>query len=193
MRTMWIDAHELGVNLRDLRRLADERGLTGGPQVITGDDGAELADAPLAALVGDAERRAERRSVRVWLGEPATLGPPVEVLLRRQEGANLLVVTTGDSVGPGHAPRRGGHRGGRATVGALETWVLDLGGLETGFGDGRRRRCGPSRPCGSAVGAGQRRPAGRGGRAGGRTATADGRFDEPPCLFVVNRLGAGPS
>ncbi len=95
MRTMWIDAHERGVNLRDLRRLADERGSTGGPQVISGDDGAELTGAPLARLVGDTGRRDQRRNVRLWLGEPAALGSPVEVTLRRQEGANLVVITAG--------------------------------------------------------------------------------------------------
>ena len=185
MRTMWTDAHERGVNLRDLRRLADERGLTGGPQVISGDAGAELTDAPLLGLVGDPERQAQRRSVRLWLGEPAALGPPVEVVLRRQEGANLLVVATGDGVGPGilHAATATAVMG---HGGALETWVLDLGGLETGFGD--------------AVSALRVEPPVRVAR---RRSTAamiaqvgqlvaerhdQGRFDEPPCLVVISRL-----
>ncbi len=185
LRTMWIDAHERGVNLRDLRRLADERGLTGGPQVITGDTGAELTNAPFTSLVGDQSRQVERRSVRLWLGEPAALGPPVEVVLRRREGASLLLVATGDSVGPGllHAALA------TAVVGhgrSLETWVLDLGGLETGFGD--------------AVSALAAQPAVRVARHRSAATMIDevaarvverrdgGRFDEPPCLFVVSRL-----
>ena len=185
MRTMWIDSHERGVNLRDLRRLADERGLVGGPQVISGDDGAELTAAPLASLVGDTDRRDQRRNVRLWLGEPAALGPPVEVTLRRQEGANLVVVTSGDSVGPGllHAAVATAVMG---HGGALETWVLDLGGLETGLGD--------------ALGALRAEPAVRVARRRSLRTMVDqvgqrvaerrdhGSFDEPPCLFVIAHL-----
>ena len=185
MRTMWIDAHERGVNLRDLRRLADERGLAGGPQVISGDDGAELTAAPLDALVGDTDRRDQRRNVRLWLGEPAALGPPVEVTLRRQEGANLVVVTSGDSVGPGllHAAVATAVMG---HGGALETWVLDLGGLETGFGDALGGlgaeppvRVARRRSIGAVV-----------DQVGERVAERrdHGRFDEPPCLFVIAHL-----
>ncbi len=185
MRTMWIDAHERGVNLRDLRQLAEARGLTGGPQVIAGDDGAELTTAPLSSVGGNPEHRDQRRSVRLWLGEPAALGPPVEVTLRRQEGANLLVIASGDAVGPGllHAAVATAVKG---HGGALQTWVLDLGGLETGFGD--------------ALGALRADPPVRVARRRSITAMLDQvgqvvaqrrdgqRFDEPPCLFVIAHL-----
>ena len=188
IRTMWLEPHELAADLRDLRRLADERGLTGGPQVISGDEGAELPSAPLSRLIGDEAERASRRSVRLWLGEPATLGAPVEVTLRRQEGANLLVVSGSTSVASGAL-----HAAVVSAVvahgDALDARVLDLGALDDGFGE--------------AVAALAAMPAARVEMARKRTArrlltsvhdlvgarVAASDFDAPPCLLVVNGLG----
>ncbi len=186
MRTMWIDPHERAMNLRDLRRLADERGLTGGPQVICGGDGAELSSAPLRKLVGDPERRSNRRSVRLWLGEPATLGAPVEVVLRRQEGANLLVVADAGAVGSGVlfaalATARISHGP------ALDVWVLDLGPLEGGFGTAMSD-LGPD----AGIRVARRRTSERllsEVRDRVTKRHADHEFDAPPGLLVVNGLG----
>jgi hypothetical protein len=52
-------------------------------------------------LVGDGSKQGARRMPRLWLGEPTGIGPPVEALLRRQDGANLLVVTPDAEAGQG--------------------------------------------------------------------------------------------
>jgi DNA segregation ATPase FtsK/SpoIIIE, S-DNA-T family len=189
MRTMWIDPHEVAADVRDLRRLADERDATGGPQVISGDEGAELTSAPLARLVGDESERASRRSVRLWLGEPSALGAPVEVQLRRQDGANLLVVSSAE-VAPGvlfaglvtariaHGPM-------------LETWALDLGALDEGFAEAVA-----SVATEPPIRAARKRSAVRllssvRTQITERHEAAD--FDGPPGLLVVHGLGRGPA
>jgi DNA segregation ATPase FtsK/SpoIIIE, S-DNA-T family len=124
--------------------------------------------------------------VRLWLGEPATVGSPVEVLLRRQEGANLIVVAAGDVDGPGVL------LGALATalIGhgpALEAWVLDLGPLEGGFGQAL-----PALDGLGPMHVARRRTAERLlGEVGERVASRhEGEvFDAPPCLLVVNGLG----
>ncbi|MGZ4717447.1 MAG: hypothetical protein ACXWCB_12225 [Acidimicrobiales bacterium] len=137
--------HERAVTAQELMALAAERGFTATPQVYRGDQGAELAPGRLTPLAGDGTHLVERRTPRLLLGEPVGLGSPVEVLLRRQEGANLLIVGEDDSMGQGAlfaalAAAAVGH--GRN----LEAWVLDFmpfdsgldagldGGLGAGFG-----------------------------------------------------------
>ena len=126
---------------------AAERGFTATPQVYRGDQGAELSPARLAPLAGDGAHQGDRRTPRLLLGEPVGLGSPVEVLLRRQEGANLLVVGEDGGLGQGTlfsalASAVVGH--GRH----LESWILDFmpldpgldAGLDDGPGAGFRRR-----------------------------------------------------
>jgi hypothetical protein len=188
IRTMWLEPHELAADLRDLRRLADERGQTGGPQVIAGDEGAELASAPLARLVGDEAERANRRSMRLWLGEPATLGAPVEVALRRQEGANLLFVSSTSTVSSGAL-----HAAVASAVAAhgasLQARVLDLGPIEDGFGEAVAALV--SLPA-VDVEVARKRTAARVLSAVAdlvASRVAAGEFDAAPCLLVVNGLG----
>ena len=193
IRTMWIDSHELAADLRDLRRLADERGMTGGPQVISGEDGAELQSAPLARLVGDVAERSNRRSVRLWLGEPATMGAPVEVQLRRQEGANLLMVSRSGPTASGalHAALVSAFV---AHGTALEAHVIDLGPMDDGFGEAvaalaARTTDGSAPP---RIQVSRKRTAARALAAVAEVVTARSaasQFDAPPCLLVVNGLG----
>ncbi|HVN50160.1 MAG TPA: FtsK/SpoIIIE domain-containing protein [Acidimicrobiales bacterium] len=188
IRTMWLEPHELAADLRDLRRLADERGLTGGPQVISGDEGAELPRAPLPRLVGDEAEQATRRPLRLWLGEPATMGSPVELQLRRQEGANLLIVSRSAATASGalHAALVS------AVIAhgeALETHVVDLGPLDSGFGEAVAVLAAmPS----ARVQVARRRTAARTIASVGElvaTRVAAGDVDALPCLLVVNGLG----
>ncbi len=128
-------AHELIASYE-----AAERGFTATPQVYRGDQGAELSPARLAPLAGDGAHQGDRRTPRLpLLGEPVGLGSPVEVLLRRQEGANLLVVGEDGGLGQGTlfsalASAVVGH--GRH----LESWILDFmpldRGLDAGLDDG---------------------------------------------------------
>jgi DNA segregation ATPase FtsK/SpoIIIE, S-DNA-T family len=137
--------HERAVTAQELVTLAGERGYSATPQIYRGDQGAELLPARLVPLAGDDAHQAARRSPRLLLGEPVGLGTPVEVLLRREEGANLLIVGEHSELGQGAlfsslASAVVGH--GRT----LEAWVLDFtpfdsaldvgldGGLGAGFG-----------------------------------------------------------
>jgi S-DNA-T family DNA segregation ATPase FtsK/SpoIIIE len=127
--------HERAVTARELITQAAERGFTATPQVHRGDQGAELAPARLASLAGDAARRGERRTPRLLIGEPVGLGSPVELLLRRQEGSNVLVVGEDPGLGQGSllsalASAVVGH--GRH----LEAWVLDFMPLDPGLDSG---------------------------------------------------------
>ena len=117
--------HLRGITSRDLRRRAAEEGFTAVPQVLHGDRGAELARAPLSQLVGDVDRRDERCIPRLWLGEPAGMGPPVEIMLRRQEGANLLVISDDPAMGQG-ALFAAVATASMVHDRSLEVWVLDF-------------------------------------------------------------------
>jgi hypothetical protein len=193
IRTMWIESHELAADLRDLRRLADERDLTGGPQVISGDEGAELSSAPLTRLLGDEDERTSRRSVRVWLGEPATMGSPVEVQLQRQDGANLLLVSRSGAVASGalHAALVSAvvsHGAG------IEAHVLDLGPLDDGFGEAVAALTANAGDAMPTIDVARKRTASRvlasvAQVVAARVAASD--FDAAPCLLVINGLGAG--
>lgn len=87
--------------LRALREVATTNKIAARPQIHDGAAPARLELAPLQRLLAGAEQREHRRTPRVWLGEPATLGDPVEAQLRRQEGANLLVVSDQLAIGAG--------------------------------------------------------------------------------------------
>ena len=135
--------HERAVTAQELIAQAAERGFTATPQVYRGDQGAELAPGRLSALAGDGAHQGERRTPRLLLGEPVGLGAPVEVLLRRQEGANLLIVGEDEAMGQGalfSALAAAVVCHGRT----LEGWVLDFmpfdagldAGLDGGLGGG---------------------------------------------------------
>ncbi len=89
----WMPEHERGINLRDLRRKADERGFTRTPQIFESVAPARLEDSSIFSQLGaPAHTQHSRRQPRLWLGEPVGMGGPVEVTLRREPSANLLLV-----------------------------------------------------------------------------------------------------
>jgi hypothetical protein len=180
LRTLWLDSYELHADLRDLRRLADERGAIGGPQVVDADRGADLAGAPLDRLGG-------ADALRLWLGEPCTLGAPVEVELGRQEGSNLLAVVSGPGAASGLA--FAALVSARVAIGArLEPWVLDLGPLDEGFGAAVT-----GLPASWGVSVGRKRTAGRvlAALAERVARHREGETDDRSVLLVVNGLPRG--
>ena len=129
-----VDAHERGLVLRDLRRLADRVGFTRHPQVFEGKAAARLEDSTIRHLGEHPDAQHGRLKPRLWLGEPAALGAPVEVTLRRDAGANLLVIGNDERLGQGLLVAA-------MTSAALsqgddlDLRVLDLMPLESGFGE----------------------------------------------------------
>ena len=92
-QSVWVPEHERGVNLRDLRRRADAAGFDRTPQIFESVAPARLEDSTiLSQLAAPARTQQSRRQPRLWLGEPVAMGGPVEVTLRREPGANLLLV-----------------------------------------------------------------------------------------------------
>jgi len=92
-QSIWVPEHERGVALRDLRRRADEQGFDRQPQIFESVAPARLEDSSiLRQLAAPARTQQSRRQPRLWLGEPVSMGGPVEVTLRREPGANLLIV-----------------------------------------------------------------------------------------------------
>lgn len=100
-QTVMVDPTEQAITLRDLHRLMTERGDGNVPQVYDGSAVARLEGRDPLGLIGDGSKQGVRRMPRLWLGEPMGIGPPVEALLRRQDGANLLVVASDPEVGQG--------------------------------------------------------------------------------------------
>jgi S-DNA-T family DNA segregation ATPase FtsK/SpoIIIE len=185
-----LEAHELGLILRDLRRRADGEGHAHRrPQVHEGRAPARLEDSAIRRLVVGGENRSARLRPRLWLGEPAALGGAIEVTLRREPGANLLMVGREERYGQGLlvaalASAALVHGQG------LDARVLDLMPLEAGFGEavGALGRSVP-------VTLARRRNLDAAYRSvldeiDGRSARQD--FTAPPVLVVVNGLGAGP-
>ena len=78
--------------LRGVREVATKRKIAKRPQIHDGAAATRLELSPLHRLLQNTEQREQRRVPRLWIGEPVTIDDPVEVLLRRQDGANLLVV-----------------------------------------------------------------------------------------------------
>lgn len=101
LRLVVIEQNERDMFLRELRKLATGRRLADRPQVLDGRAVARFEQAPLAQFLINARNRDERLLPRLWLGEPMELGGPVEVLLRRQEGSNLLLVGSDEEMGQG--------------------------------------------------------------------------------------------
>lgn len=74
-------------------------GHTRSPEVVAPPQVATLADAPLARL--GRGRREPDAPLELWLGEPAVPGPPTAAVLRRADGANLLLVAEQPELGEG--------------------------------------------------------------------------------------------
>jgi hypothetical protein len=92
-QAVWVPEHERGVNLRDLRRRADAAGFDRRPQIFESVAPARLEDSSiLSQLAAPARTQQSRRRPQLWLGEPVAMGGPVDVTLRREPGANLLLV-----------------------------------------------------------------------------------------------------
>lgn len=92
-QAVWVPDHERGVALRDLRRKADELGFGRRPQIFESVAPARLEDSTiLSQLAAPVTTQQSRRQPRLWLGEPVAMGGAVEVTLRREPGANLLLV-----------------------------------------------------------------------------------------------------
>ncbi len=183
-----VDPHERGLALREIRRFAQHHGFTRSPQVFEGRAPARLEDSAIGRLAGSTDQQAARRMPRVWLGEPTALGAPVEITLRREAGANLLIVGRDEQLGQGLIVS--------ALVSAvlghgrdLRTRVLDLMPLESGFAEVihrlgtvspvqlfRRRSLDDALIDTLAV-------------VEKRAISLD--FTAPPVLFVVNGLGPG--
>lgn len=182
-----IDAHERGLVLRDLRRLADRAGFTRHPQVFEGRAPARLEDSTIRHLGEHPDTQHARLKPRLWLGEPAALGAPVEVTLRRDAGANLLVVGNDDRLGQGLLVAA-------MTSAALsqgddlDLRVLDLMPLESGFGE-LMRALGSVRPIRL-----YRRRSLQGSLTDVLTIVekraASLEFAAKPVLFVINGLGS---
>jgi len=100
-QTVWVNPTEQAIGLRDLHRLMQDRGEGQTPQVYDGAAIARLERRDPLSLVGDGSKQGARRMPRLWLGEPMGIGAPVEALLRRQDGANLMVLASDPEVGQG--------------------------------------------------------------------------------------------
>lgn len=87
--------------LDSVRAHAAEGGFDLKPDIFGGSDVALLDASPLSRLMTQPQMQQARLKPRLWLGEPVTLGDPVEVLLRRQDGANVLAVGQDEDLGQG--------------------------------------------------------------------------------------------
>lgn len=80
--------------------------------------------ATLEFAAHDAEPRARVRETRLWLGEPVAIKEPTAAVLRRQAGANLLVIGQNEEAALAETvaslmsivAQHGGERGGRALL-----------------------------------------------------------------------------
>jgi DNA segregation ATPase FtsK/SpoIIIE, S-DNA-T family len=132
LRLVAIDRHERTSCVREVRHLADERGVVAVPQVHVGSTPSLLEHAPFGLLAATVKPDDRDRPPSLWLGEPVGIGPPVDLPLHRRPGANVVVVSEEDT---GHgvmaasvfsaAISRSGH---------VEVHVVDLGPIETGLG-----------------------------------------------------------
>ncbi|MCX7620246.1 MAG: FtsK/SpoIIIE domain-containing protein [Acidimicrobiales bacterium] len=136
-RSVYVDRTELDLCLRDLERLSQERGAAAATRVFDGEAVARLETREVASLIGDPNMQHTRQMPRLWLGDPMTLGDPVEALLRRQDGANLIIVAENPDIGQG------------ILIAAMTTAVLVHGGniaviavdfmpMEAGFSEAAR-------------------------------------------------------
>ncbi len=183
-----VDLAEHSSMLRALRIRADADRFARAPQVVDGRDVARIEDAPLDLLRAREPQVGQPALVRMWLGEPAALGSPVEVVLSRRDGANMLVVHDRPDVGQGLLAGAV-LTAALANPGQLELYVLDFMPVEDGFGEAvlplgdlahtttvARRRNLPEtleRVRNTVV-----------------NRLAHNHADAPPCLLVVNGLDA---
>jgi|GEM_PF-1796551 len=64
--------------------------------VFEGNKPADISTNPIISDAINNKKCFENKIATVWLGEPVAIKPPTEVLLRRQTGANLLIVGQND-------------------------------------------------------------------------------------------------
>ena len=166
---------------------ADAENVARAPQVVDGSTVARIEDAPLDLLRARDTQAGQPSLARMWLGEPAALGSPVEVVLSRREGANLLVVHDRPDVGQG-VLASAILTAALACPGQLELHVLDFMPVEDGFGEAVL-------PLGDLARTSIARRRGRPEMLDRVRNTvvnrlAHNRADAPPCLLVVNGLDA---
>jgi hypothetical protein len=90
-QVVWLSDHERESYLKQLAEMSDQQQLSlGAPTIFEGNVAADAADNDLlgAALAS----RAASSSPRAWLGAAVAIKDPTSVTLRRQAGANLLIV-----------------------------------------------------------------------------------------------------
>jgi len=88
-QTAYWSSEERAALVAGLRQLADARGFTQVPAVFEGKLPAPIAETPIELL----RPAAGQHDLRLVLGLPLTLDPPVGAHLRREPGGNLLMVT----------------------------------------------------------------------------------------------------
>lgn len=172
--------------LRELRAHADRTGIGRSPTFVDGRVPADVEQAPLDLL--GASGNGARSAVRFWLGEPATLGTPVEVAVTRAPGANVAVVTADPTVAQGMLVSAM-VTAAIANGPALQVHVVDLLPLESGFAQiaralSRHARVAVSRrrTMDAALDAVRNQVVNRAARRA---------LDAPPCLLVLNGIDRG--
>lgn len=96
----WLPDERQSAHLADLQTLAGKRRWSGPPAIVfEGNALANLQRNPLAVqLIEEPHWPASAAAPQVWLGEPVAIKDPTGVALRRQSGANLLLVGQRDDV-----------------------------------------------------------------------------------------------
>ncbi len=92
LHTSTLTARDRDVILRGLRARATREGRGARPFVFEGSAPARIEDGSVLVLATNADAQHPRLQPRLWLGEPMTLGPALEITLRRAPTSNLLVV-----------------------------------------------------------------------------------------------------
>ncbi len=96
----WLSDEQQSAYLSDIASLANTRGLRGEPPIVfEGNALADLRQNQLAIKTLEALSWPALAAVpHIWLGEPVAIKEPTGVALRRQGGANLLIVGQRDDV-----------------------------------------------------------------------------------------------
>ncbi len=132
LRTSTLAARDRDVLLRELRARATREGRGARPFVFEGAAPARIEDGSVLVLATNAGSQHPRLQPRLWLGEPVTLGPAVEVTFRRTAGSNLLVVGSSQTAANGlvfaTVATAALSHGDEITIN-----VVDFTPLETGF------------------------------------------------------------
>lgn len=95
------DDQDLGRVLRAVRGRADADRFGRSPQVVDGREVARVETAPLDLLRSRHADADGAASARLWLGEPAALGAPVELALTRRDGANVAIIHADPEIAQG--------------------------------------------------------------------------------------------